>query len=510
MNRRTFIKNSTLLAAAASLPAGIGLRAATNTPASPALSDNAPDVRVSKINPRYFTLPSANGGEKTFIPNGPNIARPMREHWFDEDAGLGDYRRWFASFAANRCNFTRLWLGNQFFNPEIERAGVFDEGKTKLLRTVLDMAQAHGVRIKLTIEHFRRIAASDSGAELGQNPDFIRSAYHVDSPGGYARNMRDFVENSKCRRQYLKKYDWLAKNFAAHPAIFALEPWNEMNAVDAPLSSAIDWTSQMLAELRKRFPGKLITHNFTSGEGYHMMSNYAEYAKIPGNDFLQIHRYLNPGAQLLICHGAMDAMFVDAAGALRSMTEKRPLPIVVAECGAVKRGHTGHSELYAKDTEGVLLHDMVFAPFFGGAAGSGQAWQWDRYIVPHNLWYHYGRFARAIEGFDPVAEMADPRTEESGPLRAYYLRGKTQTLVWCRDRNGEGRAGLDPIMPPERILKDIKFGLRKYVFNSVRKIPASATWYDPWTDTEAPLEIKHHTIALPPIKRSGVIRLMAA
>ena len=46
-----------------------------------------------------------------------------------------------------------------------------------------------------------------------------------------------------------------------------------------------------------------------------------------------------------------------------------------------------------------------FAPFFAGAAGSGQCWHWDRYVDKMNLWHHFGRFAEIVKGLDPPAEV---------------------------------------------------------------------------------------------------------
>ena len=42
---------------------------------------------------------------------------------------------------------------------------------------------------------------------------------------------------------------------------------------------------------------------------------------------------------------------------------------------------------------GIILHDVLFAPFFAGAAGPGHCWHWNVYVDRNNLWHHFARFA---------------------------------------------------------------------------------------------------------------------
>lgn len=108
-------------------------------------------------------------------------------------------------------------------------------------------------------------------------------------------------------------------------------------------------------------------------------------------------------------------------------------PIVVNEIGAVEANHAGPSKLYQVDTAGVLIHDMIFAPFFCGAAGTGGMWHWDSYVERQHLWYHYQRFQNAIRGIDPAEERFAPFTLAGQGVRAYGLKGKNQTIIWCRN-----------------------------------------------------------------------------
>jgi hypothetical protein len=54
-----------------------------------------------------------------------------------------------------------------------------------------------------------------------------------------------------------------------------------------------------------------------------------------------------------------------AADAVRTLLSWNPQrPLLLAESGAVEPSHSGPSKLYAKDKDGIILHDILFTPFF--------------------------------------------------------------------------------------------------------------------------------------------------
>src|SRR5215471_7201197 len=110
---------------------------------------------------------------------------------------------------------------------------------------------------------------------------------------------------------------------------------------------------------------------------------------MPGNDIAQVHRYLDLGASLDACKGPVDVL---AAEAVRELLAFQPgKPVILAESGAVEPRHSGPFKLYTADQDGVLLHDILFAPFFAGAAGPSQIWHWDAYVAKNGLWQHFRR-----------------------------------------------------------------------------------------------------------------------
>ena len=159
--------------------------------------------------------------------------------------------------------------------------------------------------------------------------------------------------------------------------------------------------------------------------------HYAGVMQIPENDMIQVHRYLDEGALLPICHGPMDLLTVDAIEAMKSYGVHKP--IILAETGGVEPKHSGPHRGYEKDHEGMILHDLLFAPYFVGSASPGHTWHWDNYVDKNNLWHHFRRFSNAVGDVNPIKEGFQPLRADQSVFRVYVLKGKNFSLVWVRD-----------------------------------------------------------------------------
>lgn len=439
---------------------------------------------------RYFE----DGVGRTFIPIGLNLCFPRHDR-IEED-GISRYETWISRLAAEGGNFIRLWLGHSFFDPEPGCAGEFSESRARRLDRVLALALAHDVRVKITLEHFRSIIAHREQEIFPGAATFAKPVYSL-SNGGFASDMEAFLAQPECRRRYLLKLDWLAERYAQHPAIFGWELWNEMNAVRAP--GWLEWSEFMLPELRLRFPRHLVMQSLGSYDRDTQRPKYAAYAKLEPADLVQAHRYLDPGAGFDVCRGPMDELCADAVSELRKMAPDKP--VLLAECGAVEKDHTAPSHLYEADVEGLLLHDMLFAPFFAGAAGPGHAWHWDFYVERHDLWWHFGRFARAIRDFDPLAEKAQPFSWQTPQLRVYGLRGRQSSLLWLRDAASPWQAELKEGKPAREIIDGV------LSLPSEMQTRREVRIYDPWKNTATLSFVKDGLVSLPSFTRSLVVRL---
>ncbi len=445
-------------------------------------------VRVSPRDSRYLELSDG----KPFIPIGLNLIAPDART-DDVAGGLKGFDTWLGKLSANGGNFARVWICHPFWDVEHQRSGEYDEAKARRIDAMLAMAARHGIRVKLCIEHFRAV---DANYKQTWSQKLLHSTLH----GGPATNMDDFYTNARSQEQFKGKLAWLAKRFGNHPAVFGCELWNEINAVTAKDTSYGPWTETMLAELHRQFPKNMAMQSLGSFDTDKVRDVYRRLSLMPGNDVAQVHRYLDPGASLEVCRGPMDILAADAVRELLAFKPGRP--VLLAESGAVEARHSGPSKLYEKDKAGVLLHDVLFAPFFVGAAGPGHCWHWSQYVDRNNLWHHFARFAAVVKNLDPPAEDFQPAQVSHPRLRVCLLKGKQTVLAWCRDSKNTWQSELVEGTAPET-LTNLKVDLTESLSGAK---PKTIRTYDPWLDRWADATMEGNSVVLPAFTRSIVIR----
>ena len=343
----------------------------------------------------------------------------------------------------------------------------------------------------MTVEHFRHF--------FRDRQSWAAKPLHHVSRGGPAKDIDDFFQGPRSREQFKKKLRWYAERYGSDPIIFAWELWNEMDTVRA--KGYMEWTEEMLAELKKLFPENMVTQSLGSFDNASKRERYRRVSLMADNDIANVHRYLDLGASLEICKGPVDVL---AADAIRELQSYKPAkPIILAESGAVEPGHSGPFKLYEKDEAGIILHDILFAPFFFGAAGTGQNWHWDHYVAANDLWHQFGRFAEAIKGIDPPAEAFEVKQIDHPRLRIYVLAGRRTTLVWCRDKQNTWTTELAKGKQPETIFDAvIPVGNFRSTSNE-----ATVDFYDPWSNRWTRGTVEHSRLSLPEFSRSLVIRM---
>lgn len=444
-------------------------------------------VKVSKQYPRYFA--TANG--KTYIPIGLNLCWPR---FIDNEAeGLAKMEFYFRQLSQNGGNYARIWLSAPFWEIETVKAGAYDRTKINRLDKLLALAKKYNIRLKICLENFRQLTNYPSPFP-GSVP-FDKPIYQVLN-GGPLQNMTEYLETETGRQLYLKRANVLAKRYAGNPYVFGWELWNEMNAVKG--DGWESWTEIMLDQMQKLFPNQLVMQSLGSYDKEQVRDLYKRITSLPQNDVAQVHRYLDQGAAWVVCRGPMEKLAAQAAQDLLSFSFHKP--VLVAEIGAVEAHHVGPSNLYLKDKLGVLLHDLLFAPFFSGAAGPGHSWHWDSYVEKNNLWWHFGRFVSATKGFDPIAQKAVPFTGQlAGEVNFYGLKGKNQALIWIRDAVTTWKTELVEVTPA-RLVKNQKLVLKDI---SIKK----AWFYDPWKNSWTDGKVSGKMVPLPSFTRSLVVRL---
>lgn len=444
-------------------------------------------VRVSPRDSRYFELSDG----RPYIPVGFNLVGSPKSD---------DLERVVTAMSEHGVNYCRIWLDLPPWNVECAQSGQYDADKAKTLDRFLALCRERGIRVKMCVEWFRSIVAEQPKPPvLGMFP---KPLHHI-ANGGFYRDMTDFLTSERGRKHFKEKLKWYADRYGDEPAVFAWELWNEMNAVRGPWHP---WTQEMLPELHRLFPKNLCVQSLGSFDSDRSQKSYRQLCELAGNDVFQVHRYLDMGAGLKVCRDPIDLLAADAVGELRQMGI--PKPIILTETGAVKPKHTGASELYAKDRDGVLLHDMLFAPFFAGAAGTGHVWFWREAIDRPNHWHHFRRFQRAVEGIDPPAEGFEPIRADLADLRIHALRGRRTLLAWCRDVQNNWQSEFEAGQPVREI-KGVELDLAAFRLGPIFA-QASATVYDPWSDRVTAIVPQGVKITLPDFRRSLVVRIASA
>jgi len=444
-------------------------------------------IKVSGDNPAYFSYSDGSA----YIPVGINMINPSGRYADNPDSAFQEIGEWMKNLATNGGNYVRVWLSQSFWDIE-EKAGVYDEKKAARIDKFIQMARENHLHIKMTLEHFRSVTMEENPQKWA-----TKFAYHK-SNGGPLDSVREYLTTAAGRKLFLDKIDYYKKRYGSDTLFFGWELWNEMNAVKGPEDLVFyEWNETMLKEVKRRFPDNLVMQSLGSFDGEYAKPVYEKIMSMPGNEVAQVHRYLDLGAKMEVCHAPMDVICSSAIKDLQAYRLHKP--VILAETGAVEPNHAGPSKYYPKDTAGILLHDILFAPFFTGSAGAGMSWHWESYVHKNNLWYHYGRFKEAIKGIDPLSESLAPSFEETDSLRIYTLNGKKTTLIWVRDKSNNWRTELDEGVAPKM--------LRGYTIKLPGGKKQKITVYDPWKNKWMLVKSKNGILTVPDFKRSVVIRL---
>ena len=451
-------------------------------------SNNIEFVRVSTENPRYFETTDGH----PWIPVMINFIMPNGQ----EPEVFKKVDAYFKHFSENGGNAMRIWISSPFLEIEDTKVGEYSQIKFNRIDSVLSLATKYGIRLKFTLQHIRTIKPEGKDVASWSNRAFMA----VEN-GGPFKGISDYINTPAGKSAYINRAKALSKKYKDNKQIFSWELWNEMDAVDE--NDWFSFSTQLLDSVKILFPNHLIAQTLGSMHSLDADYRYEKLIPMKNNEFITVHRYLDPGSdwgQYENVHGPIDLLISTAIQSVyRNEFNK---PVVANEHGAVEGNHAGPNKLYAKDSLGVFIHDMIFAPFFCGASGSGAMWHWDSYVEKQNLWFHYKRFNNAIKGIDPVKEKFVPFTFNTDSVRCYGIKGNTSSMVWCRDSRNNWKTELEQDILPE-IKKDFSIELAAITNKNYTSVKVYDSWNDEWTE----VKIVKGTIKMPAFLRSVVLVL---
>jgi hypothetical protein len=408
-------------------------------------------VEVSPEDPRYFRFSEG----QPYCPIGLNLCWPAKYplstgREFETSGrlatlGVGDFARWLRRLADNGGNFARLWLGMDYFQAEGEVAGELDLTRFAVLDAVVALARAHGVRLKLCLEYFRRLTPGSGQSRALRHP----------RTGEPLTSMDEWFTSDEWQALWWYKVEALLARYGDDPTVMAWELWNEINCCETS-SWAIqrDWTRETLRKIKARSPRILVTNSLGSFDGDWAREAYRDF-HMPEMDFPQVHRYLDQGAGWAICRTDPVALSIDAVQGEARRPER---PILLAETGAVNDCHTGPFRYYRWDDDGLIFHDTTYPAFFAGAAGSGHIWHWDCYVDQKNLWDGFRALADAVEGVTLDREGVEALDLSTPNYWCLVLKGRSVVLGWVRNRADRWDHVLRDGQAPAPVAADIDLG----------------------------------------------------
>ena len=389
-------------------------------------------VGVSKKDPRYFAL---SGGE-AFLPMGINLAFPsvyLTPNGF-KYKGLWQYERWFDQCSKNGVKLARIWLGHEYFCPDTEEVGVFNIENLTKIDLLLDLAEKYGLKLKLVLEQFRyfdyeRKADGESYAD----DVFRKFNKRLYKDGRRCESVVEWLKEETWQKAWLLKVSELAKRISENPTVFAIELWNEFDCLPRRVRDA--WNEKMLCEVKKLFPKHLVTNSLGSLDSARSLEKYKGFGW-ENSDLKELHRYLDRGAELDICHDSLVELILDGIDIIKDDLK----PTVVSESGAVADCHSGPFPYYKDDAEGMLFCDAVYTPLFAGAADCGNIWHWDdRYVDAHGHFKLFKPLSALCEGVNFDSEEFCSKVIEDEDVVLMLLCGKTATLGYLRNKKTNWR-----------------------------------------------------------------------
>ncbi len=344
-------------------------------------------VGVSPRDRRYFET----GDGRAFWPVGANVG-------WGGDAGTFAYDRWLPKYAENGASLVRLWLSPGWATFGLERReagfGLFDLGNAWRLDRTLNEARARGVRAQLCLDSYNVLRDKDASPSWDESFLNRKNGGPLDFPG-------DYWNSAQAEREHLAKLRYVVARYAADPAVFAWELWNEADlARDFSVEKARAWHQRAAQALKGLDPyGHPVTTSFANTMGV------KEIDLLPDLDFLQTHAYVGG----------------DVVGPVAVQQSRKGgwgKPHLLAEIGSGTDGGN------PKDLRGYEVHDPLWASLGTASSGSAMSWWWDSATEPRGLYPLYGALARFVRGIDFPREGF----RQTKAVFGYLESGKTPPL----------------------------------------------------------------------------------
>jgi hypothetical protein len=322
------------------------------------------------VGPNHQHLVANN---RTFLPLGFNIAWPTPN---GSVGVLSFYEQYFEAMAAVGGNFARVWLGpclnaSWSFNRLTLLTTTSTAGSAPqinltaatVLDQLLDLAASYGIRLLLALDSFNSLCPASVNAECR----YEGSVWAPLLGGENGLGFLGFWTANSTVAAWVMYQGYVANRYGAHPALLALQLFNEVDAADFDvLPASYGWHVGMAARLHVLRPTLLVSESFGLAAGNPIIDSDR------GFDVTTTHYYARTD------RGGSPNLGPAAAGWAASKRTAYGKPSWVGEFGC--------NDDAGQPLSRAAFHDGLWAPVFGGAAAFSSAWYWD--TIPTAWWQH--------------------------------------------------------------------------------------------------------------------------
>lgn len=344
--------------------------------------------------------------------------------------GLRQYERWFKKCSANGVNVARIWLGHEYFNPDTENTYELDLVKFSKIDELIKLAKKYDIKLKLTIEQFRYFDYVREGNTSSFADDVFRKFNkRLYDNGKRCESSDEWLTDKRWGEAFMYKVSELAKRYSGDTAVFMVELWNEMNCV-GDKEQVISWNRIHLPKVKELFKRHLVTNSLGSLDAPYVEDYYNAFCW-ELSDAVQMHRYIDQGAQYKVCTKPID-MIKDGFEILPQTGKPR----ILAETGAVNNCHSGPFRYYVNDHRGIIFADTVYTPVFMKSCSTGNIWHWDeRYVEAKNLYKMFSPIKSLTEDICFDGEDFESVDYSNDELYVLLLKGKNTLLGYIRNKS---------------------------------------------------------------------------
>ena len=289
--------------------------------------------------------------------------------------GLIDLETWLPALSSVGANTARLMLGPEDspFALTTKASGGYkmDLANAWRLDQAMDLMDKDNVNSILILDNFNELRQRDFDPRWTTNP------LNHDN-GGPLNTDTEFWKSDVVDKLYNAKLRYVVARYSAYENLIGYEMWRDLDLVHLFDPDVMrPWIDKHSQYLKSTDPyGHLVTVSFAEPLGERSIDH------LPGIDFVQSHVYNVPD-------------LVPVATLQQYRKAGYGKPHIISEVAA-----DSASDQAKKDTNGLQIHDPMWASIASGAAGAAMPWWWDTYVFPKRMYNRFTPIANFVKAID--------------------------------------------------------------------------------------------------------------